>query len=103
MDLLTVPGVYPLGPDATLNLMAALVRRAGGRVALENNDLEFSTEDALRLAPTEASGIELRFCPKPTDEQVNAALTALGIDPATATETQRNLIKELLKAVQLGT
>ena len=45
MDL--VPGVYPLGSDATLNLFAALIKAAGGTERLDSSDLNFTSDDTL--------------------------------------------------------
>ena len=94
MDL--TPGSYALGEDATLNMFAALVKRAGSRVVVDSKDLAFTSDDTFVYSIDQTRHI-LLYIPAPTDEEIDAALTCIGIDPATATDEERNLTKKLLK------
>ena len=93
-----VPGVYPLGADSDLNLYAALTRRLGSSVEIPSADLAFTSDDTLVYSVDPQTGINaLLFVPAPTEAQIDAALTAIGIDPATASVSERALMRSLLK------
>lgn len=95
------PGTWPLGADATLNLFAALVQAAGGRAHLAPAQVDFTDQDYLRFA-ADAAGFDFVVALAPTAAAIDAGLVALGIDPATATEAQREWIRQLLRSVKLG-
>ena len=96
MDL--TPGSYPLGSDATLNLFGALIKRDGGQVTLLGEDLVFTADDTLVYRVQVNGSLHvLTFIPAPTLAEINAALTAIGIDPQAATAEERDLTKRLLK------
>ena len=95
------PGTWPLGADATLNLFAALVQSLGGRAHLAPDQVDFTAEDRLRFA-ADSTGFDFVVALAPTKQKIDAGLTALGIDPATATEDQREWMWQLIRSVELG-
>jgi hypothetical protein len=102
MDL-SQPGTWPLGADQTLNIVAWLVKTgSAGTNRIAFAPPSFTAEDTLRFEVDPNSNFILYYGPALTLPEVDAALTALGILPATATAEQRNLVKEILKTKQLG-
>ena len=91
-----VPGVYPLGEDATLNIIALLTKNLGSRVDFVSADLDFTADDTLVYRVVEQDHT-LLFVPAPTEAQIKAGLIAVGIDWATATDEEKKLMRELLK------
>ena len=101
MDL--VPGTYPLGADQTLNIVAWLVVKASaGANKISFAPPAYTAEETLRFEVDINGNFVLWYGPAVTQAEEDAALTALGIDPATASAEQRTLVKEILKTKQLG-
>lgn len=95
------PGTWPLGADATLNLFAALVQAAGGRAHLDVDQVDFTAEDFIKYT-ADAAGFDFVVALAPTVVKIDAALTAIGIDPATATDAQREWMRQLIRSIELG-
>ena len=95
MDL--VPGVYPLGADATLNLFGALVKALGGKEVLKSTELDFTKDDTL-VYSVDGDQHTLLFVPAPTDEEIKESLDKIGIKYETASDAEKDLMRQLLKA-----
>jgi hypothetical protein len=97
------PGTYPLGADQTLNIIAFLTSKAsGGANKISFSPPDYTADDTLRFEVGAGGLFVLAFAPAPTVGEMDAALTALGIDPAVATQEQRDLVQALLKTIELG-
>ena len=95
MDL--VPGVYPLGEDATLNVIALLTKKLGSRVDFMSADLAFTKDDTL-VYSVDGEDHQLLFVPAPTEAEIKAGLIAIGIPWETATQKEKDLMRDLLKS-----
>lgn len=100
---LSQPGTWDLGWDQTLNIVAYLVTL----ISPQNHRITFSppdwtADDTLRFKVETNNDFTLIYGPALTLAEIDEALTEVGIDPERATEEQRDLIKQLLKSIQLG-
>ena len=94
---LTQSGQWLLGNDRTQDIIAAMVRDLGG-VSYQQADITFNAGDEL-LYQFVSGTMRLTLSPAPTTPQIDAALTAVGIAPATATAEQRALMSSLLRTL----